>query len=127
MKPGDKNKAELLRILQHCFSNVETEYKFHPTRRWRFDYAIPFRKIAVEYQGHGGMNGAKKTKDGKQHAGGHGSVKGLASDCEKFNEAKLHGWTVITFTALHFRESERIKNKLSTPLETLSRLAELTA
>jgi len=121
MKAGDKNKSELLQILRSIFGEVETEYRFHPVRKWRFDYAIPSRKIAVEYQGHGGMSG------GSGHAGRHGSVKGLAGDCEKFNEARLYGWTVITFTALHFRESERVKNKLSSPLATLSRISALTA
>jgi hypothetical protein len=121
MKAGDKNKAELLQILRSIFCEVETEYRFHQVRKWRFDYAIPSRKIAVEYQGHGGMGG------GSGHMGRHSSITGLAGDCEKFNEARLYGWTVITFTALHFREGDRVKHKLSSPLATLSRLAALTA
>tara|TARA_R110002126_G_scaffold288065_2_gene441348 strand:+ start:900 stop:1049 length:150 start_codon:yes stop_codon:yes gene_type:complete len=26
----------------------EAEYRFHPTRRWRFDFARPDKKLAVE-------------------------------------------------------------------------------
>lgn len=30
---------------------VVKEYLFHPTRKWRFDYAIPDHKIALEVEG----------------------------------------------------------------------------
>ena len=80
------------------------EYRFHPVRRWRFDYAIPSAKLAIEYQGHAGFVRAG--------ASGHSTIKGLTNDCEKFNQAIVHGWRVISFTALHFRDSERTKHKL---------------
>lgn len=61
-------------------------YRFHPTRRWEFDFAWPETMIAVE------MEGGVFTK------GGH--VRGLhyTSDCEKYNEAQLLGWKVYRFT-----------------------------
>ena len=113
------NKDELLIIMKQVFgtAEVKTEHRFHPKRMWRFDYAVPSRKIAVEYQGHGKMGG------GSKHVGGHASVKGLSSDAEKFNSAEILGWRVILFTALHFREKDRVKHKLSSPLETLLALA----
>lgn len=109
------NKSQLLLILKQVFgtSAVVTEHQFHPKRRWRFDYAIPSLKIAVEYQGHGKMNG------GSKHVGGHASVKGLSSDAEKFNQAEILGWRVILFTAMHFQEKDRRKHKLTSPLKTL--------
>jgi hypothetical protein len=41
------------------------------------------------------------------------------NDCEKFNQARIHGWTILSFTALHFRAKEREKHKLMMPKETI--------
>ena len=61
-----------------------TEYKFHPKRRWMFDFAWPESMIAVEVEG--GVWSAKAR---------HTSGKGFTDDCEKYNEAALLGWTLI--------------------------------
>ncbi|WP_201746353.1 hypothetical protein [Veronia nyctiphanis] len=60
----------------------EREYRFHPTRRWRFDFAWPDRLMAVEVEG-GGWNGGRHTRG-----------KGFASDMVKYSEAMRLGWTV---------------------------------
>lgn len=70
-----------------------TEYKFHPVRRWRFDFANELLKIAVEYQG--GLF--------IPH-GGHQTVKGMRSGFEKLNEAQLLGWIVLQFGPDETRE-----------------------
>jgi very-short-patch-repair endonuclease len=62
------------------------EYKFHPTRRWRFDYAIPAHKIAIEVEG------------GVWSKGRHTRPKGFLGDIEKYNEATLLGWRVFRTT-----------------------------
>lgn len=62
------------------------EYRFHPTRKWRFDYAIPALKIAVECDG------------GVWTGGRHVSPKGYMKDMEKFNAAAELGWVVLKFT-----------------------------
>ena len=62
------------------------EYKFHPTRRWRFDYAIPEHKIALEVEG------------GVWTGGQHTSPKGFLNDIEKYNTATLMGWRVFRTT-----------------------------
>lgn len=62
------------------------EYKFHDTRRWRFDYAFPEYKIAVEIDG------------GVWNYGRHNRAKGYIADMEKFNEAAKLGWVVLKFT-----------------------------
>lgn len=59
------------------------EHKFHPDRRWRFDYAIPARKVAVEVEGGAWIGG--------RHTRGSGFVK----DLEKYSEAAVRGWCVI--------------------------------
>jgi len=62
------------------------EHKFHPTRKWRFDFAWPARMIAVEV-------------DGGTWAGGrHTRGAGFEKDCEKLNAATLLGWRVFRFT-----------------------------
>ena len=59
------------------------EYRFHDTRRWRFDFAWPDIKLAVEIDGRGR----------------HQTVVGCRSDCEKANEAIRLGWRVLRFPA----------------------------
>jgi very-short-patch-repair endonuclease len=64
----------------------EREYHFHYERKWRFDFAFPDRKIAVEIEG------------GTWTKGRHTRPAGFAADCEKYNEATRLGWQVYRFT-----------------------------
>jgi hypothetical protein len=61
----------------------ETERRFHPTRLWRFDYAWPEQKVALEVEG------------GIWSKGRHTRGRGYIGDMEKYNEAALHGWLVL--------------------------------
>lgn len=70
---------------------VWAEYPFHPTRKWRFDYAIPELKIAIEIDG-----GLFNTYMGK-HPGRHSGGVGQREDMEKMNEAAAMGWLVFHF------------------------------
>ena len=45
-------------ILKHTGEEVVAEYRFHPGRDWRFDFAIPSRRVAVEVEG-GAFNGGR--------------------------------------------------------------------
>lgn len=62
------------------------EFKFHPTRKWRFDYALPEYKVAVEIDG------------GVWTQGRHTRPQGYINDLEKFNEAAAMGWLILKFT-----------------------------
>ena len=62
------------------------EYRFHPTRRWRFDLAYPDERIAIEIEG-GAFTG-----------GAHTRGPGYANDMEKYNEAQRLGWRVFRFS-----------------------------
>jgi very-short-patch-repair endonuclease len=62
---------------------VVKEYKFHPLRKWRFDYAIIELKIAVEQEGAIWTNGR------------HTRPAGFINDMEKYNTATALGWKVI--------------------------------
>lgn len=68
------------------FPRPEREYRFHPVRKWRFDFAWPDFKIAAECEG------------GTWSGGRHTRGSGFAKDCEKYNAAALEGWTVFRFT-----------------------------
>lgn len=63
-----------------------TEYRFHPTRRWRFDYALPSERIAIEQEG------------GIWTRGRHLTPKGFLRDMEKYNAATARGWRVLRFS-----------------------------
>lgn len=62
------------------------EYKFHPTRKWRFDFVLPVKKIAIEIEG------------GIWRGGAHTRGKGFEEDIVKHNEAVRLGWRVLRFS-----------------------------
>ncbi len=65
------------------------EFRFHPERRWLFDFAIPSKKIALEIEGGIWRKGG----------GAHSRPKGILRDIEKYNAATLLGWRVFRFPA----------------------------
>ena len=67
-------------------AEVVAEHRFHATRKWRFDYAVPSLRIALEVEG------------GVWTGGRHTSGAGFLRDIEKYNEAALNGWLVLRCT-----------------------------
>lgn len=65
---------------------VVKELPFHDTRKWRFDYAIPSVKVAIEIDG------------GVWEYGRHNRPQGYINDMEKLNTAASMGWLVLRFT-----------------------------
>lgn len=61
----------------------ESEFRFAPPRRWRFDYAWPEHRVALEVEG------------GVFQGGRHTRGAGFLKDMEKYNEAAAKGWTVL--------------------------------
>ncbi|MEI7775208.1 MAG: hypothetical protein WCK17_10585 [Verrucomicrobiota bacterium] len=59
------------------------EYRFHPERKWRFDYAWPEKMIAIEVEG------------GVWVGGRHTSGSGFVKDMEKYNAATCLGWRLL--------------------------------
>ena len=70
------------------------EYQFVEDRRWRFDYAWPHSKIAVEIEG------------GIWIGGRHSRGIGYSKDLEKYNRAAFEGWKVFRFTPAQFKSGE---------------------
>lgn len=77
-----------LKYLQKTFPQVRIvkEYKFHDVRKWRFDYAFPDQKVAVE------VDGAVWTQ------GRHTRGAGYVNDLEKLNTAASMGWLILRIT-----------------------------
>jgi very-short-patch-repair endonuclease len=73
-------------VEQEIGMKVVEEHQFHSKRKFRFDYAIPQLKIAIEQEG-GIYNGKA-----------HGSIKGILRDMEKYSLAASEGWLILRFT-----------------------------
>lgn len=94
-KPKRKDSVTeilLMKHLQELHIPFEREYRFHPKRKWRFDFAfagsdfVMIRNFGIEIEG------------GIWIAGRHTRGKGFEADIRKYNEAAKLGWTVIRFT-----------------------------
>lgn len=84
-----RSELELLfeaQLLTDGITNFLPEYYFDKTRKWRFDFAWPDIKVAVEIEG------------GVWSGGRHTRGKGFESDCNKYNAATIQGWRVLRFT-----------------------------
>lgn len=94
-KRAAREKLELAMLLQLKAEKLDTgmvrEHRFDPVRGWRFDFAWPQRKWALEVEG------------GTWVGGGHNRGKGYMEDCEKYAAATLAGWRVLRATTDHVK------------------------
>lgn len=65
---------------------LTSEFRFHPARRWRFDYCHETAKAAIEIDG------------GTFVRGRHSRGVGYRNDCIKINVAQLMGYRVFRLT-----------------------------
>jgi very-short-patch-repair endonuclease len=63
--------------------SLEREYRFHPKRRWRADFAHLESRCLIEVEGGIWVNGR------------HNRAAGFNADLEKYLEAQLAGWRVF--------------------------------
>lgn len=73
-------------IKQELKLKCVSEFRFHPVRRWRADYAIPAKKILIEVEG------------GLWVKGRHNRAAGYIKDLEKYNCATSMGYSILRFT-----------------------------
>lgn len=85
----------------------EAEYRFHPKRKWRTDYAWPLAKLALEVEG------------GVWTGGRHTRGAGFLKDCEKYNELAAMGWRLLRTTpsGLHDLETIALIRRTLSPAE----------
>ena len=74
---------------QHCQAYRLSPVREHQfcARKWRFDFAWPERKLAVEVEG--------GTRSGKSR---HSRGDGFEKDAAKYNRAARDGWTVLRYS-----------------------------
>jgi len=86
-----KAEEELALHLRAVNIEFEREFRFHPTRKWRFDFAILPYKLAIEVEG---ITFYGKNKNGSMKLGRHQTGKGIEADLEKYGEAMKLGWNI---------------------------------
>lgn len=75
---------------------LEREFRFHPKRKWRADFAhLPSRTL-IEIEG------------GAWVGGRHNRGSGFVADAEKYLEAVLSGWRVVRLTGMQI-EAETLE------------------
>ena len=89
--PKRKSEAQICMesALRELGLRFETEYRFAPPRKWRFDYACCVgTNIPLAIEIHGGVF----------ISGHHTRGQGFEDDREKMNHAQVLGWDVLEFT-----------------------------
>lgn len=69
----------------------QREFRFHPTRQWRFDFAWPASLFAVEVEG----LVPRHDRDGEERHGRHQTIGGMQADLVKYAEATVLGWRLL--------------------------------
>jgi hypothetical protein len=80
--------------IEHGIFEPVEEFRFHPSRKWRFDFAWPESATGLEIDG------------GIWTRGRHGRGSGIIRDYEKMNEAACLGWRVLHFTPQQIKKDE---------------------
>lgn len=88
---------------------LKTEYRFHPTRRWRFDFALVDYKIAIEVEG--GVKGGRHTR-----------WYGFIEDATKYNSATVLGWRLLRYTSEHLKNPFAVIAEIRALVDYLDKL-----
>ena len=91
-----KAQTFLLMLKARKMPTPTPEFVFHPTRKFRFDYAWPDARLALEVEG------------GVWSRGAHGRGTGIVRDMEKSTLAAGEGWRIIRVTPSNLATSDTI-------------------
>ena len=94
----------VLQMRAHGLPTPEREYRFDDVRKWRFDFAWPDFRVAVEVDG------------ATWSSGRHNRGAGYEADAEKINAATALGWRVFRYTARRIRSGYAV-NEIRVQLE----------
>ncbi len=93
MKRQSHNAAIWLAAFNKIHLGWIAEHRFYGPRRWRFDFANPDKKLAVEIEG------------GIFSRGRHTRGAGYLKDLEKYNRAAILGWAVLRYAPWQLAEA----------------------
>ena len=102
-KPAEADKLQLR--FAGCWRQLggpelTPEYRFHPKRKYRLDFALPAVKIGIEIDGGTWSEGRT----------GHNWGVGITRDHEKQNLAVFMGWRIFRFTTDMLADRKVIEN-----------------
>jgi hypothetical protein len=79
---------------------LDRQYKFHPERRWRLDFAAVDVLVGVE------VDGSVFAAENGQTAGRHSRGKGIVEGYQKKNAAAELGWLILCYGPPQIRSGE---------------------
>lgn len=88
----------ICRIDQMGILRPQKEFHFSTSRQWRFDFAWPEVRIAIEIEG-----GISKYKPGR-----HIRPQGFQDDLDKYNTGTSYGWRIFRFSSKDIQENRPI-------------------
>lgn len=86
VKKLTRDQMFLLMVKARKLHRPVPEFRFHPVRKFRFDFAWPEHRLALEVEG------------GVWSGGAHGRGTGIVRDMEKATLAAEEGWRIIRVT-----------------------------
>lgn len=105
-KKGSKERLEMLFLeaWRRLFRNLPhptMQHRFHPVRKWRWDFSWNEEKLAVEIQG------------GSYIHGGHNRAGPQQKDYEKQRAAVSMGWRVLPFNTADMRDPDAVVTEVA--------------
>lgn len=93
-------ESEMLFQLRAVGIEPLTQYKFHPTRKWKADFAVltADKKLIIEVNG-----GTWMVKSG------HNTGQGISRDYEKANQAQLLGFVYLQYTGKEIHDGTALQ------------------
>ena len=85
--PSEHEARFKLQLRANKIYVFKEQYRFHPTRQWKIDFAFPSAKLGIELDG--AIFGKKS---------GHNTGVGILRKMEKSNELQKMGWRIFSFS-----------------------------
>lgn len=102
-KQGSRLEQKALeQIILAGLPEPEREYKFHPVRQWRADFAWPNQMLLLEIEGGIWLSTTQ------EHGKGHAHPERFEADVQKYNAATLSGWRLLRATAKTIRDGQML-------------------
>ena len=86
-----------MQLLAYRLPLPTAEFRFHPVRKWRFDFAWIEQRVALEIEG------------GIYVRGRHSRGAGYEKDLEKYAHAMVDGWMVLRVSPGQLRDWQAAK------------------